>query len=116
MICRLTKYGFTSKQGFADRVDQRCRPIVVVVVVVTYSYDESRIRNALHRGEYPLRDERSGGPPLMAPTWRKNFCLPVLAFALSSCSRTSRPTGTPVFREVSLSQVRSSSVRRIVSV
>jgi hypothetical protein len=52
----------------------------------------------------------------MAPKCRKNRCFPPLDLALSSCSRTSRPIGTPVRREVSFNQARSSSVRRIVSV
>ncbi len=41
---------------------------------------------------------------------------PVSRFARSSCSRTSRPTGTPVLRAVLFSQAASSSVRRIVIV
>jgi hypothetical protein len=65
--------------------------------------------------EKPFREETSAGPPLIAPAWRMKRCLPP-DFADSNCSRTSRPTGRPVRREVSLSQSRSSSVRRIVIV
>src|SRR5580698_2794165 len=58
----------------------------------------------LQRRENPLRDERSGGSPVSAPTCRRKRCLPLLTLAFSKCSRISRETGRPVRREVSLSQ------------
>src|SRR6266567_5314799 len=66
--------------------------------------------------EKPLRDDRSGGPPLIVPAWRINNCFPLRSLAASSLSRTRRPTGMPVTREVSRSHSSISSGRRIVSV
>jgi len=91
------------------------RPRMMLIVAVAKGDDETSVSNSPHRREYPLRDERSRGP-LRAPIWRRNRCFPPLDLALSSCSRTSRPMGTPVTRDVSFSHARSSSVRRIVSV
>lgn len=68
-----------------------------------------------YRRENPLREERSGGSPLIAPTCRMNRCLPLLDLVASRCHRMSRETGTPVRREASRSHSKSSSVTRIVN-
>jgi hypothetical protein len=67
-----------------------------------------------HFGEKPLRVERSAGPAA-APARRRNGRAPA-PFAFSSCSRTIRPRGTPVFREVSRNHSASSSCNRTVIV
>ncbi len=78
--------------------------------------DKTHVRDTFHERENPLREERSAGLPVNAPTCRMNLRFPPSDLALSSWSRTSRPIGTPVSAEVSFSQAKSSSVRRIVSV
>src|SRR5712675_1498681 len=88
---------------------------MMLIVTVADRDDKTRVGNSFHFPEYPLRVERSAGP-LSAPMCRRNRCLPPLDLALSSCSRTSRPIGTPVRREFSFSHASSSSGRRIVNV
>src|SRR5436853_6119213 len=89
---------------------------MVLVVPSGECHDEASVGNALHERENPLREETSGGPPAIAPAWRRKRCFPPLDLAVSRCSRMRRPTGIPVRRDVSLSQSRISSVRRTVSV
>src|ERR1700680_3590781 len=112
---RLCKNSLAAKQRL---VNPRCQidgPCMILIVLPRKGNDEARVRDASHDLENPLRAERSGGPPLITPAWRRNR-FPPLDLAFSICSRTSRPIGIPVRREVSFSQERSSSVRRIVSV
>src|SRR6266567_5303128 len=113
---RFRENRFASEQGLGDFLGDVNRPRVMVVVGPCKGHDEARVRNGLHERENPLREDTSGGPPLIAPAWRRNRCFPPPDLAASSCWRMSRPTGTPVWRDFSLSQLRSSSVRRIVSV
>ncbi|OLC94034.1 MAG: hypothetical protein AUH86_15445 [Acidobacteria bacterium 13_1_40CM_4_58_4] len=110
----LGQHGFAGEQRLRDAASKLHRPDVVAVVAIAEGDNKAGVGNGFHLRPKPLRAERSAGP-LTAPAYRRKRCLPP-AFACSSCWRTRRPTGTPVRREVSLSQARSSSVRRIVNV
>ena len=107
---------FACQQGISDSLCHIDGPNMVLVVPPGECHYEPGIGNASHERENPLREETSGGPPVIAPAWRRKGCFPPLALAVSSCSRMRRPTGMPVRREVSFSQSTSSSVRRIVNV
>src|SRR5271156_3595041 len=77
-----------------------------------------RVCDGIHLREYPLRDERSGGPSFKMPAYFLQGAS--LSFSLASVSssdmRTSRPAGSPVMRDFSRNRSSSSSGRRIVSV
>jgi hypothetical protein len=109
------QHRLTSEKRFGDLLGQVGRPPVMTVCAVPESHNEASIGNALHRREYPFREERSAGPE-MVPACRMKRCLPCCCRAVSNRSRMSFPTGTPVAREVSFSQAIISSGRRTVSV
>src|SRR5260370_28411900 len=112
----LIKNGLAGQKGFGGLLGNFESPGVVLIVTPSIGHNKARIHDGFHERENPLRDETLEEPPLIAPAWRRNLCLPPVDRAASSCSRMRRPTGTPVWRDCSLSQARSSSVRRIVSV
>src|ERR1700685_699008 len=112
---RLAENRFTSQQRLFESAGNSRRPRMMAIIAIAYGHDKTSVGNSFHPLEYPLRDERSGGP-LSAPICFMNRCFPLFDLALSSCSRTIRPIGMPVRSDLSFSQPRSSSVRRIVSV
>src|ERR1700730_10765606 len=78
-------------------------PIVILVVFPGQGHQQAGIGDGLHPREKPLREERSGGPPLITPAYFLQGCSLLslslsLESALSSDSRTTRPTGRPVRR------------------
>src|ERR1700722_3084263 len=115
MECRLAENRLTSQQRLLESGGDFRRPVVIKIIAIANGNDKTGIGDSSHPLEYPLREERSGGP-LSAPICFMNRCFPLVDLALSSCSRTIFPIGIPVFREVSFSQSASSSVRRIVIV
>jgi hypothetical protein len=68
-----------------------------------------------HYREYPLRDERSGGPPLIAPAWRRNRRMPCFERESSRLSRMMRAIGRPVSLDLLLGHSNSSSDTRNVN-
>ena len=45
------------------------RPRVVRIMDFQEGHQEAGVGDGVHLREYPLRDERSGGPPLMMPAY-----------------------------------------------
>src|SRR6266568_2429507 len=88
---------------------------MVLVVSIAERNDKACVGDAFHEREKPFREDKSRGPATF-PAKRRKGRLSFRALAFSSCSRTMRPAGTPVRREVSSSQSANSRGSRIVSV
>ena len=89
MKCRFCQNRIASKQRFGNLVCQVYCPIVVEVVPVGKSYEETRVCDSVHDFEKPFREERSRGPDTTPAKRMKPFSSADRAF--SSCSRTIFP-------------------------
>src|SRR5271167_844416 len=60
------------QQGLGNSSGNVHSPAVVLVVPSRESDNEAGVGDSLHERENPLREERSGGPPVISPAWRRN--------------------------------------------
>src|ERR1700693_1754175 len=83
-------------------------PIVILILVSCNRHEQTCVRDGIHPRENPLREETSGGPPLITPAYFLQGCALSFESVVSSAWRTTRPTGSPVRREICRSRSRSS--------
>jgi hypothetical protein len=89
---------------------------MVPVVSFEQGYQKTRVNYGIHFREYPLREERSGGPSFRTPAYFFHAWFPSGCKVASNDSRTTLPMGIPVRLDFSRSLSNNSSGRRIVSV
>src|SRR5712671_619565 len=116
MICSLCEHRLARQSGPCDLPCYLDSPIVILVVFPCQGHQQARIGDGFHPREKPLREETSGGPPLITPAYFLQGCSVSLESAVSRDSRTTRPTGRPVRRDFSRSRSSNSSGKRTVSV
>src|SRR5216684_95953 len=116
MICSFCQHSLARQSGPCDLPCYLDSPIVILVVFPCQGDQQACIGDGVHPREKPLREETSGGPPLITPAYFLQGCSGSLESAVSRDSRTTRPTGRPVRRDFSRSRSSNSSGRRIVSV
>ena len=90
-------------------------PFVMLIASIGKGDEKSRVGDAFHAVEKPLRRDKVRGP-LTDPAKRINDRPPLAALAFSNCSRTICPCATPDFLAASSNQEASSFPRRIVIV
>jgi hypothetical protein len=61
------EHSFASQQWLGDSFGNVNCPVMVPVIPPGEGNDEAGIGDSLHERENPLREETSGGPPLIAP-------------------------------------------------
>src|SRR5262245_22153964 len=83
MKCGRRPGGFTSEQRRGNPTGNVHGPVVVPIVPIGKADEETRIRNAFHERENPLRLERSFGPRTV-PARRIKAWAPLLALAFSN--------------------------------
>src|SRR5580700_748198 len=117
---RLSKHSLTSQDRPRDLCSYFNSPIVVLVSFSYQRHQQAGIGNRVHPREKPLREETSGGPPLIMPAYFFHTGSLFSSFSFERVAsrdrRTSRPAGNPVMRDFSRRRSSSSSGRRIVSV
>src|SRR5579864_7175763 len=77
-------------------------PIVILVFLSGQGHEQACICDCIHPRENPLREETSGGPPLITPAYFLQGSSSSLSLesVVSRDSRTTRPTDSPVRREI----------------
>jgi hypothetical protein len=113
---RFGQHGLACEQGFAHMRSQFQCPRMVGIPGAGKRHKEASIRDAFHFREYPFREERSFGRPLMLPASRMNEGISPPERALSNCSRTIWPCDTPIFAAASSSQAANFLSRWMVNV
>src|ERR1700716_2622146 len=122
MICRFCEDGLARQSGPCDLSRHLDSPFVILIIFPGKGHQQAGIGDGVHPRENPLREDTSGGPPLITPAYFLHGCslslslLLPLESAVSSDSRTTRPNGRPVRRDFSRNRSSNSSGSRIVSV
>src|SRR5258708_20789976 len=98
MICSLSQHGLTRKCRPCDLLRHFDCPIVMLVIRSCQSHQQARIGDGVHPREKPLREETSGGPPLITPAYFFHAASFFVSFSPDSVAFKQRRTHPPARR------------------
>lgn len=116
VISALCKNGLAGKKRLGNQFGDTDSPSMVSIPAIEKSNKESRVGNALHDLENPLRCERFRGPSRLPASSRNGFFSSCCSRRTSIASLTNRPWARPVSLDLRRIHSRESSGSRTVNV